>query len=90
MRRLPWIPKKQKFHCLQDDHADILEEDFIALIDSDGREERLSAKQEEEEQPAVNTAPSTPGRTELPWTRASSRISSPSIRLHNGKDIQRQ
>jgi len=78
-----------------------IEEAYISLLDvtEDTGKPDSTASEKEEPKPA-DIAPafpnssrppqeeaSTTGRKELPWTRSSCRIKSPSLRLHNGEPL---
>ncbi len=58
-----------------------LQDEFIGFDDEAAVEVEASRP---EGSPRAAEEPSTSGRSELPWTRASHRIRSPSVRLHNG------
>ncbi|KAK9907979.1 hypothetical protein WJX75_000974 [Coccomyxa subellipsoidea] len=64
----------------EDAPADELQDEFIGFDEEIIEDEEASRL---EGSPRAAEEPSTSGRSELPWTRASHRIRSPSVRLHN-------
>lgn len=63
---------------------DDLQDEFIGFTDEPAGEEEDELSARPGGSPKAAEEPSTSGRSELPWTRASYRIRSATIRLHNG------
>ena len=92
--RSAWLKTTERGHslCFQvdQDHQvsqsaeDDLQDEFIGFTDGTAGEEDDEVPARSGSSPKAAEEPSTSGRSELPWTRASHHIRSATIRLHNG------
>ncbi len=62
-----------------------VQDDFIGFTDEAAGDEEDEKSARPGGSPRAAEEPSTSGRSELPWTRASHHIRSATIKLHNGR-----